>query len=215
MPVWKYTNVYSPFLSLKYIMICFPHQYHRIVILAYFLFPLGFIPHLFLAFSELQGITYPRCHCLSNLQVDSPKIGTGGRLKSKSQDIFLSFSLHRVLFLTAMSLFLGSGKNGTALSSMALDSSGTLLWFPLGPYLPQEVFSFGSSDTASFPSLVQVWGFEQLPALVKRCAASSSLLPPQFFCHLYNQFPDCTVTGSDSTAETFSFLCLCYKTFII
>ena len=183
--------------------------------LAYFLFPLGFIPHLFLAFSKLQGITYSRCHCLTNLQVDSPKIGTGGRLKSKSQDIFLSFSLHRVLFLTAMSLFLGSSKNGTALSSVAPDSPGTLLWFSLGPYLPQEGFIFGSSDTTSFPSLVQVWGCEQLPALVKHCTASSSHSPSQFFCHLYNQFPDCTVTGSDSTDETFSFLCLCYKTFKI
>lgn len=107
--------------------------------LAYFLFPPGFIPHLFLTFSELQGITYPRCHCITNLQ-NSPKIGSGGRLKSKSQGISLSFSLHQVLFLTAMSLFLGSSKNGTAFFSIAPDSPGTLLWFPLGPYLAQEGF---------------------------------------------------------------------------
>ena len=119
--------------------------------LVYFLFPLGFIPHLFLTFSELQGITYPRCHCITNLQVDSPKRGNGGRLKSKSQGISLSFSLHQVLFLTAMSLFLGSSKNGTAHSSIAPDFPGTLLWFPLGTIPCTGRFQFWLQQYHFFP----------------------------------------------------------------
>ena len=111
-----------------------------------------------------------------------------------------------------MSFFLGSSKSRTALSFMVPDLPGTLLWYRTSH---KKVSTSGSSDTTSSPPSIQVWRREWLPAVVKFCIASSSHLPSQFFCHLCNHFPDCTVTDSGSTAGAFSAVCICCDMFNI